>query len=72
MKLTQYLLVVLCGALIGFTFTASYYESQRAEVKEYDYIIDLDMDVIHVVTEYGVRHEVHHDSLDEFIIKDNL
>jgi hypothetical protein len=40
--------------------------------KFYDYIIDLKQEGIHVYREDGREFFVEHDSLDEFIIKDNI
>ncbi len=40
--------------------------------KKYDYIIDLKEDNIEVFTKHGETYIVQPDSLDEFIVKDNL
>lgn len=70
------IIVTLCAITLMF-FMINYLQSLTSkecncDPKFYDYIIDLKKDQINVYTDDGREYIVEPDSLDEFIIKDNL
>lgn len=64
--------IIFCYVGIDTFLTMQEESDCNCNPKFYDYIIDLKQDHINVYREDGREFVVPHDSLDEFIIKDNL